>query len=422
MVDRIAHFQGLIGLALIIGIAFGLSEDRRAVPGWRWIAGAVAVQIGVAVVVLRVPLVWSAIGLANTGVSAVEAASRVGSSYMFGYLGGAPLPFPLAPGAAPPVVIAFQILPLVIVFSALSALLWHWRVLSVIVRGLSWALQRSLGVSGVVGLGAGATVFLGVVESPLVLRGYFARMSRAELFAIMTLTMATISGAILVLYAQTLAKAVPNAVSHMIAASLISLPAALLIARLMVPGEGRTAEDRDAPMLRYSSSIDAVLRGTMDGLQLFLAVIAVIIVVFALVSLVDQMLAAAPMVSGAPVTLRRLLGWTLAPLMWTLGVPWGEAGIAGGLMGTKAVLNEYVAYVDLAALPPGSLGGRSTLIVTYALCGVANLASIGLLVSTIGTLCPERRGEVSALGLRSWIAGNGASAMTGAVIGLVTFG
>ena len=397
MIGDVVHFQGLIGIALILAIAWGLSEDRRARPRWRWIMGALVLQIGIALVVVRVPLIWAAIGLANNAVSAVEAATKIGSSYMFGYLGGAPLPFALAPGQAPPLVIAFQILPLVIVFSALSALLWHWRVLSVIVRGLSWALQRSLGVSGVVGLGAGATVFLGVVESPLVLRGYFDRMSRSELFAFMTLTMATISGAILILYAQTLAKTVPNAVSHMIAASLISLPAALLIARLMVPGGGDTAEDKDEPVLRYDSSIDAIIRGTMDGLQLFLAVIAVIIVVFALVALVDQMLSVIPLVEGAPVTLRRALGWVFAPLMWSLGVPWDQAGAAGGLFGTKTILNEYVAYLDLAALPPGTFDPRSKLIVTYALCGVANLASIGLLVSTIGTLAPGRRAEVQRL-------------------------
>ncbi len=411
----------LLAVLLLLLLAWAISENRAAHPSWRWMAGALALQIGTALVVVRVPLIWAAIGLANNAVSAVETATKVGSSYMFGYLGGAPLPFALADGAAPPVVIAFQILPLVIVFSALSALFWHWRILGAIVRALSWALQRTLGVSGVVGLGAGATVFLGVVESPLVLRGYFARMSRSELFAVMTLTMATISGAILILYAQTLSRTVPGAVSHMIAASLLSLPAALLIARLMVPGGGDTAEDKDAPVLRYDSSIDAIIRGTMDGLQLFLAVIAVIIVVFALVSLVDQMLSALPFVEGAPITLRRAFGWLFAPLMWALGIPWDQAGAAGGLMGTKTILNEYVAYLDLAALPPGTFDARSKLIVTYALCGVANLASIGLLVSTIGTLCPERRAEVSGLGIRSWIAGNCASAMTGAVIGLVTF-
>jgi concentrative nucleoside transporter, CNT family len=378
-------------------------------------------QFAIALVVTRVPFVWTLVGYANSAVAAIEAATLVGSSYMFGYTGGAPIPFLLQPGAEPPVIIAFQILPLIIVFSALSALLWHWGVLRAVVRGLAWALQRTLGVSGVVGLGGGATIFLGVVETPLVLRAWFGRISRADLFMLMVMIMATISGAILVLYATTLAKTVPNAVGHMIVASLLSLPAAILIARLMVPGsksDEATPVDSD---LTYESSIDAIIRGTMEGVQLVLAVIGIIIVVFALVNLVDQLLALLPLVEGAPLTLRRGFGWLLAPAMWAIGVPWDQAGAAGALMGTKAVLNEYVAYLDLAALPAGTLEPRSLLIVTYALCGVANLASVGLIVSTIATLAPERRGEVAALGIKSWLAGNMASMMTGAVIGLVTW-
>jgi concentrative nucleoside transporter, CNT family len=302
-----------------------------------------------------------------------------------------------------------------------SALLWHWGVLRAVVRGLSWALQRTLGVSGVVGLGGGATIFLGVVETPLVLRAWFGRISRADLFMVMVMIMATISGAILILYATTLSKTVPNAVGHMIVASLLSLPAAILIARLMVPG---SKSDEPSPVesdLQYESSIDAIIRGTMEGVQLVLAVIGIIIVVFALVNLVDQVLALLPLVEGAPLTLRRAFGWLLAPAMWAIGVPGPTAPAAGALMGTKAVLNEYVAYLDLAALPAGTLEPRSLLIVTYALCGVANLASVGLIVSTIATLCPERRGEVAQLGMKSWLAGNMASLMTGAVIGLVTW-
>ena len=344
---------------------------------------------------------------------------------MFGYLGGAPLPFALAEGAQPPLIIAFQILPLVIVFSALAALLWHWGVLRWMVNGLSFLLRRSLGVSGVVGLSGGASIFLGVVEAPLVTRAYFDRMTRAELFQVMVLTMATISGAILILYATTLRETVPDAVSHMISASLISLPAALLIARLMVPGtpeDAKTAVEKDEPGLRYESSIDAIVKGTMDGMALFLAVIAVIIVVFALVALTDQALALLPLIDGEAISLKRVMGWVFAPFMWLLGVPWGEAQAAGGLMGTKAILNEYVAYLELAALPDGTFGARSLLIVTYALCGVANLASVGLLVSTIGTLCPERRAEAAGLGMKSWLAGNLATAMTGAWIGLVSWG
>jgi CNT family concentrative nucleoside transporter len=412
--------QGLVGIVIITLGAWALSEDRRGRPGFRWILGALLLQVVVALVVVRVPFVWSVIGLANHAVAAIEKATLVGSSYMFGYTGGAPAPFVLKEGAASPLIIAFQILPLIIVYSALAALLWQWGVLSRIVAGLSWALRRTLGVSGVVGLSSGASIFLGVVEAPLVVRAYFERMSRSELFAVMTLAMATISGAILVLYAQTLARTVPDAVGHMISASLISLPAAILIARLMVPGVAATEASVEETGLRYDSSIDAIVRGTMDGVQLFLAVIGMIIVIFALVALADQVLALAPAVQGEPLSLRRIFGWLFAPLMWTLGVPWDQAPQAGALMGTKTILNEYVAYMDLAALPAGSLDPRSQLIVTYALCGVANLASVGLLVSTIGTLAPSRRAEAAGLGMKSWVAGNMASAMTGAVIGLVT--
>lgn len=413
--------QGLIGIALLLLLAWGMSENRGARPSWRWIGAALLLQFGLAILIVRVPLVWSVVTLANHAVRAIEKATLVGSSYMFGYVGGAPLPFALAPGQSAPVVIAFQILPLIIVFSALSALLWHWGILARIVRGLSWLLRRSLGVSGVVGLSAGANLFLGVVESPLVVRAYFARMGRSELFAIMVLAMSTISGAVLVLYASTLSRTVPDATAHMISASLISLPAALLIARLMLPGDASTDDDDTQPALQYDGSIDAIVRGTMDGVQLFLAVIGIIIVMFALIALVDQLLVGLPFVDGTPLTVRRALGWLFSPVMWALGVPWDQAPQAGALMGTKAILNEYVAFLDLAALPPATFDPHTQLIVTYALCGFANLASIGLLVSTIGTLAPSRRAEVAALGMKSWVAGNCASAMTGAVIGIVTF-
>ena len=420
MVATLQQFQGLIGITFLLLLAWGLSEDRALRPKWSWILGALLVQIGIALAVTRVPFIWTLVGYANKAVAAIETATLVGSSYMFGYTGGAPIPFLLKPGVEPPVIVAFQILPLIIVFSAISALLWHWGVLRAMVRGLSWALRKTLGVSGVVGLGGGATMFLGVVESPLILRAWFDRMSRSELFMIMVMIMATISGAILILYATTLSKTVPNAVGHMIVASLISLPAAVLIARLMVPGDGTVSADDAEADLKYESSMDAVIRGTMEGVTLVLAVIGIIIVVFALVNLTDQLLAWLPYVDGQPLTLKRSFGWLFAPLMWSIGIPWDQAPAAGALMGTKTILNEYVAYLDLAALPAGTFDARSQLIVTYALCGVANLASVGLLVSTISTLAPARRAEVSALGMKSWIAGNMSSALTGAVIGLVT--
>ena len=416
-----AHFQGLIGLAAILLLAWGVSENRTLRPGWRWIVGALLLQLAIAIIVTRVPLVWAAVGIANRVVAAIERATLAGSSYMFGYTGGAPIPFVLQPGASPPVIIAFQILPLIIVFSALSALLWHWGVLKAAVRGLSFALRRTLGVSGVVGLAGGATMFLGVVESPLVLRAWFARISRADLFAIMVMIMATISGAILVLYATTLSRTLPDAVGHMIVASLMSLPAAVLVARLMVPPVDAVDTAPVEASLAYEGTMDALLKGISEGMQLVLAVIAVIITVFALVNLVDQALALLPMVDGAPLTLRRGFGWAFAPLMWAIGVPWDQAPAAGSLMGTKVILNEYVAYLDLAALPAGTLDGRSLLIISYALCGVANLASVGLLVATIAALAPERRADAAGLGMKSWLAGNLATLMTGAMIGLVSW-
>ncbi|BBB08527.1 NupC/NupG family nucleoside CNT transporter [Sphingopyxis sp. EG6] len=415
------QFQGLIGIALLLLFAWVLSEKRSGRPSWRWIGAALLIQLGLALLLVRVPIVWNIVTLAQQGVGAIEKASLAGSSYMFGYLGGAALPFALTPGTAPPLIIAFQILPIIIVFSALSALLWHWGVLARLVQGLSWLLQRSMGVSGVVGLGGGANLFLGVVESPLIVRPYLERMSRSELFAIMVLAMSTISGAVLVLYASTLSRTVPDATGHLISASIISLPAALLLAKIMVPGDDATDDDDTEPALRYDGSMDAIVRGTMDGVQLFLAVIGVIIVMFALIALADQMLTVLPIVDGEAVTVRRLFGWLFAPLMWTLGVPWDQAPQAGALMGTKAILNEYVAYLDLAGLPVETFDPRSKLIVAYALCGFANLASIGLLVSTIGTLAPSRRAEVAGLGVKSWIAGNFASAMTGAIVGLISF-
>ena len=416
----LAQAQGLIGLALILLIAWGLSENRRVRPSWRWIGGAVALQIAIAATLTLVPGVWQVLSLANHAVSAIETATLAGSSYMFGFIGGGEAPFVLKPGAAAPVVLAFQILPLIIVYSALAALAWHLGVLGVLVRGLSWALQRTLGVSGVVGLSGGANIFLGVVEAPLVVRAWFETMSRSELFATMTLAMSTISGAVLILYAQTLSKVTPDAVGHMISASLICLPASILIARLMAPDDGRTEARLDETSLRYDGALDAVVRGAMEGVQLMFAVIGVIIAIFALVALADMGLALAPDVAGEALTLRRILGWVFAPLMWTLGVPLDQAPTAGALMGTKAILNEYVAYLDMSRLPAEALDPRAKLIVIYALCGFANLASIGLLVSTIGTLAPSRRAEVTGLGFKSWIAGNLASAMTGAVIGLVT--
>lgn len=416
------NLRSLVGLFAIIALCAALSERRSSMPGWRWIAGAVGLQFALALLLVKAPPVWAALAAANEGLSVLQTATDKGSRYMFGYLAGGDLPFMVKPGAPPPLIIAFQILPLVIVTSALAALLWHWGILKRIAAGLGWMLERTLGIGGAVALNAGGNVFLGVVEAPLIVRAYLLHMSRAEIFAVMALGMSTVSGVVLVLYAQTLKLVVDNAFGHIITASLICLPATLLAARLLVPGDEATPADRTDEDLKYDNSIDALIRGTMDGLQLFLAIIAVLIVVFALVALADNILGLAPDIWGAPITLQRVFGWIFAPLMWLLGVPWAEAQSAGALMGTKAILNEYVAYQQMAALGPDALSPRGKLITVYALCGFANLASIGLGVSTLSTLCPARRAEFAALGFKSWFAGNLATMMVGAVIGVLTLG
>lgn len=411
--------QSFLGLAGLIGLAWLISENRKAVP-FRWVGLALIAQFALALVILKVPFVWAAISFLSRGVAALDEAARTGAAFVFGYAGGGASPFPI-PGDGTSVIVAFQILPVVIVTSALAALLWHWRVLPTIIRWLSGSLQKTLGIGGGAGLGTAANLFFGVVESPLFIRGILDKLNRSELFMVMTAGLATVSGVVLVLYATILEPTLPGATSHIITASLISLPAALLIARVMVPGSPTVSDlDKDLNDLSYDSSLDAVVQGTMDGMKLYLAIIAILIVVFAFVSLGDQFLTLFPDVAGSALTIDRIFGWAFAPLVLLFGIPPNEALAAGQLMGTKAILNEFVAYQALAALDPTALSPRSTLIMTYALCGFANLASVGMLVSVIGTLAPKVRSTALELGMKAWIAGNLATGMTGAVIGLVS--
>ncbi len=410
--------QPLFGLGVLLAIGWAISENRRVFP-WKWAAGAVIVQIILALLFLRVSFLQNALASAGRAVEVLEAASRAGSSFMFGYLGGAPLPFEPTPGANT-MIIAFQILPIILVTAALAALLWHWRILPIIISGLSWALRRTLKVSGAVGLGAAANFFLGVVESPMLIRAYLNRMSRTELFMVMVAGMATVSGAVLVLYATILEGIVADATGHILTASLISLPAALLFARIMVPykeGESALAETLgpEEETIKYDSTLAALVSGVEDGLKVFLSVMAMLIVIFALVFIANAILGILPDISGAPLTVNRLFGWVFAPIVMLFGIPFSEAAQAGQLMGTKAILNEFIAYQQLSSLAPGALSPRSSVIMTYAMCGFANLASIGLQLATFSTLAPERKAEIASLGWRAWIAGNLATGATASV-------
>lgn len=408
--------QSVIGLIGLTALAWALSENRRKVS-WRVAAAGLGAQVLIAALLLKVPAAKLLFLGLNRAVDALQAATRAGTSFVFGYVGGGPAPFAMADPAAG-FVLAFQALPLVLVMSALSALLYHWRVLPVVVRGFSWLLERSLGIGGAVGVSSAANAFVGMVEAPLLIRPYLAVLSRGELFVVMTGGMATIAGTVMVLYATFLQGVVPDPIGHLLTASLISVPAAVMVAKIMIPDDTRTGGGKDAPVA-YGGAMDAVVKGTADGVSLLINVIAMLIVLVALVGLANGALSLLPAWGGAPVTLQRLMGLALAPVAWLMGIPAAEMATAGALMGTKTVLNELLAYLDLARLPEGALSERSRIIMTYALCGFANLGSLGIMIAGLAAMAPGRRDEIVALGGRSIISGTLASCLTAAVVGLL---
>jgi len=354
----------------------------------------------------------------NDGLQALERATQAGTAFVFGFLGGAPQPFAES-GNGSTFVLAFRALPIILVISALSSLLFYWRLLPWIVRMISRVFERTMGVGGAVALSTAANVFVGMVEAPLFVRPYLTQLSRGELFIVMTCGMAGIAGTMMVLYASILGPVIPDALGHILIASIISAPAAVVISVLMVPPTGAPTSGELVPPQPASSSMDAVTRGTVDGLNLLLNVVALLIVLIALVTLANALLGWLPAPGGEPLTLQRLLGYLLAPLAWLIGVPWSEAPAAGALLGVKTVLNEFVAYLDLARLSDSTLSLRSRLLMTYALCGFANFGSLGILIGGMATMAPERRDEIVGLGMKSIVAGTLATCLTGALVGIL---
>ncbi|MBK8762599.1 MAG: nucleoside:proton symporter [Sulfuritalea sp.] len=408
--------QGIFGYAVFLALAWTISENRRAVP-WRTVAGGVLLQVALAVLILKLPGAQAVFAAMNDALLALDKATRAGTGMVFGYLGGGPLPFTEPfPGAA--FVLAFQALPIVLVMSALSALLFHWRLLPLLVRAMSWLLERTLGVGGAVGISTAANVFVGMVEAPLLVKPYLARVNRGELFIILAAGMAGVAGTVMALYAGIVGPRVPGALGHILAASFISAPAAIVFAVLMVPPVGEPTGRKVALPRLDGSSMDAITRGTAEGLQLLLNIVAMLVVLVALVALANGLLGLLPH-EGAAWSLQRILGWIMAPLAWLAGVSWAEAATAGALLGTKTVLNELVAYLEFAALPAEALSERSRVIMTYALCGFANLGSLGIMIGGLTTMVPERRVEILELGPRTLVAGTLATLSCGAVVGVL---
>jgi len=410
--------RGLLGLAAILLLAWVLSEDRWRVPV-RVVAAGVLLQAALALLFLKVPLAGAAFLLLNDGVEALEKATEAGTGFVFGYLGGGPLPFAeTQPGAA--FIFAFRALPLVLVISALATVLFYWGVLQRIVQVFAWVLRRSVGIGGPLGLGAAVHIFVGHIEAPLLIRPYLRRMARGELFALMSCGMAGIAGTVMVLYAAIIGPVIPDALGNILIAAVISTPAALAIAALMVPFRpDPTAAAQLAIHDPPASTMDAIAKGTGDGIVFLANIIAMLVVLVALVSLCNMLLGVLPHLGGEAITLQRLFAYAFRPVMWLIGIPGPEVATAAALMGTKTVLNEFIAYVELAKLPPEALSLHSRLILTYAMCGFANFGSLGILIGGMGAMVPERKHEIVALGLRSILSGTLATCMSGAIVGML---
>jgi CNT family concentrative nucleoside transporter len=420
--DLLLVVQALFGIVVFVAIAVVFSE-QRTLPGWRLLVAGLGLQFLFAFAVFNLNFLQQMLSLINRGVNAVVNATESGTLFIFGYLGGDPLnvdyPFSISePGAT--MILAFRILPLVLMFTVLSAILWHYRVLPVIIKGFSLVLRKSLNVSGAVGFSSAANIFIGMIESPALIRPYIAVLTRSELFVVMSCGMATIAGSVMVFYSIILQGTLDDPLGHIITASVISAPAAIMIALIMVPQKTAATSEEIQLSVEYKSLMDAITKGAYDGVRLMVSVGAMLLVLVALVALLNSLFSLIPFPGDDPLTLQRLFGYVFAPLTWLMGIPWSEAQISGSLMGTKTALNELLAFLALAELPAGSLSEKSTIIMTYALCGFANFGSLGIMIAGLSGMCPERATEIVELAPKSLISGTLATCMTGAIAGLLS--
>ena len=411
--------RGLVGLAVLTALAWALSENRRRTE-WKTVGWGLGLQFAIAWLLVKVPLFQQLLAQLNKVVRAVERASHAGGSFVFGYLTGGEAPFRLADGAtAAPPLFFFGPLMMLIVVGALSAVLFHFGILQKIVAAFAHLLRRTMGLGGAEGVVVAANVFMGQSDAPLLIKPYVKQLGRAGLMCTMTAGMTTISGSLMIVYASILEPVLPGIVlGHLVVASIISAPAAVMVARLMVPAApGEVDHETPGMAAETHGVVDALLVGANDGAKVMVNVAVMLVAIIAVVSLVNQALGLLPF--GTPLSLERMLGWIMAPAMWLVGVPWSEAQAAGELMAVKTVFNEFVAYLALAHQPAETLSFHSRLITIYSLCGFANFSSIGILAGTLAALCPEHKRMVAGLGLKAMVAGTIATLLTGAVIGIL---
>ena len=410
------NLQSLLGLAVIIGVCWALSEKRGAFP-WRLAIGAVAVQALLVLLVFGVPGAEIGLKAITDSVDALSAATRSGAQFIFGYLAGGEQPYVVQNQPAL-FVFAFEVLPLILVISALSALLWHWKILKWITRGFGFIFQKSMGLGGASALAVAANIFLGMIESPIVIRAYLDKLTRSEVFLMMVVGLATVAGSTMVAYAVILGPVLSNAAGHVLVASIVSAPAGVLLARILIPeepGQGGAFADYSSD-LKYDSAVDAISKGTSDGLMVVLNISAILIVFVALVSLVNIILGNF-WLFGEPLSAERILGVIFAPVAWLTGVAWADAPEAGRLLGVKLTLTEFVAFIELGAVPEGEISERTRMILTYSLCGFANIGSVGITVTGLSILMPDRREMVLGLVWKALAAGFMATLMSASIVG-----
>ena len=414
------YLQPVIGffVLLLLGAIFSTNIKKIKI---RYLINAIVIQFALAFLLLKWTVITEFFEILSRGVLALTSATDSGVAFVFGYLAtGAPgAPFEVInPGGT--FIFAFGGLVLVIVVSAFSALLWHWRVIPVIVNLLSYLFKKPLNVGGPVGLSATANVFLGQVEAPLLVRPYLATMTKHELLILMTVGMSTIAGSIMATLNLMLFDVYgASLIGHFLTASIISVPAAIMYANIMIPSEEKTDFPSDHDEKMYRSSIDAITEGTRSGLDIFLNIMALLIVVLSLVALVNMSLAELPHFNGQALSLERMAGWIFAPLAWCMGIPWHESQLAGELLGIKTMTNEFIAYIRLAEIDASLLSERTRLIMLYALCGFANLSSVGILISGMGAMAPDRKDDLIAVSGRALVAAVLASCMTGFIVGIL---
>ena len=413
-------FQIIIGFIGLVCIAIPFSQNRSLI-NYRHIIAAIFLQIFLAFALLKIPFIVQIFAYLSEGVTALQAATQEGAQFVFGYLSNSSAsPFETS-GTGNAMIFAFQILPLIIVISSLSALLWFWNILPLIIRAISKIVEKLFNIGGPIGLGATANIIMGQVEAPLLVRPYLSKMSEKELLILMTAGMSTVSGSIMIALVSMLAPQFPdiNLIQHLVSASILSIPAAIMYANIMIPSSEVTNFDGNSVPKVYDSSMDAITRGTRDGLDICLNVGAILIAFIALVSLLNSLLGIlGGWIGISDLSLQLILGFIFFPIVWLMGVPLSETLASAELLGLKTALNEFVAYGALANIEPGVLSDRSKLITLYALCGFANFSSVGILVSGIGAMAPERKNDLIKVSVKALIGATLASCMTGLVIGI----